>query len=54
MHWPLAAATLGCLTPAAHASQVEINKQTGSQMLQLLVQAILFTKTLTKAATRTK
>jgi hypothetical protein len=28
----LAAAALGCvLTPAAHASQVEINKQTGSQ-----------------------
>ena len=28
----LAAATLGCvLTPTAHASQVEVNKQTGSQ-----------------------
>jgi len=28
----LAAATLGCfLTPAAHASQVEVNKQTASQ-----------------------
>jgi len=30
--WPLAAATLGCfLTPSAHASQVEVNKQTGAQ-----------------------
>jgi len=48
----LAAATLGCfLTPAAQASQVEVNKQTAEQM-PLLVLAIPFTKTLT-TATRT-
>jgi len=50
----LAAATLGCfLTPAAQASQVEVNKQPAAQMPQLLVMVILFSKTLTKAATRT-
>jgi len=39
----LAAATLGCfLTPAAQASQVEVNKQTGRKMPQLLVLAIPF------------
>jgi len=49
----LAAATLGCfLTPATQASQVEVNKQTGSQMPQLLVLAP-FSKTLTNVATRT-
>jgi len=38
--------------PCSQASQVEVNKQTAAQM-QLLVMAMLFSKTLTKAATRT-
>jgi len=49
----LAAATLGCfLTPAAQASQVEVNKQTAAQNAGCW-SAMLFSKTLTKAATRT-
>jgi len=47
----LAAATLGCfLTPAAHASQVEVNKQTASQNAAAVGMLYRFK---TKVATRT-
>jgi len=39
-------------TPSAHASQVEVNKQTGAQNAAA-VGTGMFSKTLTKAATRT-
>jgi len=50
----LAAATLMLSHPAAHASQVEINKQNRLAKCPAVGTAIPFTKTLTKAATRTK